>query len=210
VNWVEKTDNAYVNTDVIRAIAKKFWGSEMAADFSTCEGKALAAKRIQDRQYAKECLILCDFLWPIISVEHSEDHIGDPTLESKILSAVTGKEMDEEGLYQIGERVFNLQRAILVREGHRGRDFDSLPASLYSVPLKFDIVNHECLVPGKEGEVITRKGSVINWEEFEKMKTEYYQLRQWDVTTGLQTRVKLDELGLKEIADDLEQRGLLA
>ena len=40
------------------------------------------------------------------------------------------------------------------------------------------------------------------------MKDEYYQLRQWDVATGLQTRTKLEELGLKDVAEDLEKRGL--
>jgi aldehyde:ferredoxin oxidoreductase len=39
---------------------------------------------------------------------------------------------------------------------------------------------------------------------------EYYDLRGWDVTTGLQTRAKLEELGLGEVAKDLEQRNLIA
>jgi len=44
-------------------------------------------------------------------VPHSKDHVGDPALESQVLNAVTGRETDEEGLYRIGERVLNLQRA---------------------------------------------------------------------------------------------------
>jgi len=210
VSWVKKIEDAYVSTDVLRAIARRFWGSEIAADFSTYEGKALAAKKIQDRQYAKECLILCDWLWPITDIEYSEDHVGDPTLESKILSAVTGNEVDEEGLYQIGERVFNLQRAILIREGRQGREDDRLPDDWHTMPLKRNPTNIECLVPGEGGEVISRKGAVVDREEFERMKDEYYQLRQWDVATGLQTRAKLEELGLKDAAQDLEQRGLIA
>jgi len=208
-SWAKKAEGAVVSSEILRAIAKRFWGSELAADFSTCEGKALTAKKIQDRQYAKECLILCDYLWPIIDLASSADHVGDPTLESKLLSAVTGHEMDEEGLYRIGERVFNLQRAILVREGHRGRDFDSLPEHCFTTPLEYDQLNPECLVPGKGGEVISRKGTVVDRKEFERMKDEYYQLRQWDVATGLQTKAKLEELGLKEVAQDLEQRGLI-
>jgi aldehyde:ferredoxin oxidoreductase len=42
------------------------------------------------------------------------------------------------------------------------------------------------------------------------MKDEYYQLRGWDVATGLQTKSKLEELGLDEVAKDLDQRGLMA
>jgi aldehyde:ferredoxin oxidoreductase len=136
--------------------------------------------------------------------------VGDPTLESKLLSAVTGKEVDEEGLYKIGERVFNLQRAILVREGHRGRDFDKLPDSCHTLPLEYDHADPECLVPGKDGEVLSLKGAVVDRQKFEKAKDEYYQIRGWDVATGLQTRANLEELDLAEIADDLERRGLIA
>jgi len=209
VSWVKGEPGATASSEVVRAIAKRCWGSEVAGDFSTYEGKALAAKMIQDREIAKECLILCDYLWPIIDLETSEDHVGDPTLESKLVSAVTGRDVDEEGLYKIGERVFNLQRAIHVREGHRGRDFDDLPDRCFSEPLKFDIMNPDCLVPGKDGEVTSRKGAVIDRQEFEKMKDEYYELRRWDAATGLQTRASLEKLGLGYVADDLEKRGLI-
>ena len=210
LNWANKLENSYVSPSVIRSIAKRFWGSEIAADFSTYEGKGLAAKMIQDREYAKECLIVCDWLWPILDVEHSDDHAGDPAFESKVLAAVTGNEMDEEGLCHIGERVFNLQRAILAREGHRNRASDSLPNSFFTVPLhRLRGLNPEGLVPGKEGQVLSRKGAVVDREGFEKMKDEYYQSRQWDVATGLQTKAKLAELELEDITPELEQRGLV-
>jgi aldehyde:ferredoxin oxidoreductase len=195
--------NVFPSTQTVRAIAARFWGSEVAADFSTYEGKALAAKKIQDRSYAKECLILCDWLWPIMEMEFSEDHVGDPTLESQILSAVTGRDVDEEGLNRIGERVFNLERAILVREGHKGREDDRLPDAWHTMPLEGDFTNPECIVPGKGDEAVPRIGSMVNREEFERAKDEYYQLRQWDVATGLQIRSKLEELGLKDVAQDL-------
>ena len=145
---------------------------------------------------------------------YSDDHVGDPTLESQVLSAVMGKEVDEEGFYRIGEKVFNLQRAALVRDGHRGREGDRLPDSWYTTPFAgasiLDQANPECLVPGKEGAIISLKGSVVDREKFEKVKDEYYQLRQWEVATGFQTKAKLEELGLADIAEGLEQRGLLA
>jgi len=199
-----------ISTDVVRGVARKFWGSELAADFSTYEGKALAAKKIQDREYAKECLGLCDYLWPIMDSPYSRDPPGDPGLESQILSAVTGNEIDEDELNTTGERVFNLQRAILVREGHRGRESDVLPDAWHTVPLKIGFPNTECLVPGKDGQPVSRKGAVVDRERFEKMKDEYYQVRGWDVASGLQTKAKLQELGLDKIARDLEGRGLLS
>ncbi len=200
----------YLTSEVIQAIARRFWGSEIAADFSTYEGKALAAAKIQDREHAKECLILCDFIWPIFHSALSEDHVGDPTLESQVCAAVTGKDIDEQGLYQIGERVFNLQRAILAREGHRGREHDRLEEFNFTIPLKGDFGNPNCIVPGKDGEVFSRKGMVVEREKFEQMKDEYYQIRGWDVATGLQKRSKLAELNLEWVAQKLESESLLA
>jgi aldehyde:ferredoxin oxidoreductase len=209
LRWLNHDEGAYVSSSLVRAIAEKFWGSEVAGDFSTYEGKALAAKKIQDRGYAKESLILCDLYWPMQHFESSDDHLGDPSLESQVFSAVTGKEVDEEGLYRLGERVFNLQRAIMVREGHRGREDDRLPEAYFTIPLKSFVANPECLVPGKDGEVITRRGAVVDREKFEEMKTEYYGLRGWDADTGWLRRAKLEELGLKDVADRLAGAGKL-
>ena len=200
-----------ITSQVVRAIAKRFWGSEVAADFSTYKGKALAAAKIQDRQYAKESLILCDFVWPIIYSEFTEDRVGDPTLESRLCAAVTGKDIDEEGLYRIGERAFNLQRAILTREGWRGREGDSLEEFNFTIPLRGDTAgNPDSIVPGNNGETFSRNGMVVDREQFEKMKDEYYEIRGWDVRTGLQKKAGLEELGLGEVASELDEQGLLA
>ncbi|MBT4513094.1 MAG: hypothetical protein HOC20_12915, partial [Chloroflexi bacterium] len=210
VNWAKKGEDAYVSTEVVRGIARRFWGGEAAADFSTIEGKALAAKLIQDRQYAKESLIVCDWVYPILTIKHTEDHVGDPSLESKILSAVIGNEISEETLYEIGARIFNLQRAILLREGHNARQDDKLPDEWHETPLKFGVMDPDCLVPGKGGEIMSRIGSQVERQEFEQMKDEYYRIRGWDERTGLQTRESLEKLELKEVADDLGKRGLLS
>jgi len=148
-------------------------------------------------------------MWPITDSEFTSDHLGDPALESKLLSAVTGRDIDEEELYRIAERVFNLNRAILVREGHRGIEDDQLPDAWHTIPLKTDMTNPEMLVPGKGDERVCRKGEVVDREDFERTKREYYQIRKWDTATGFQTRAKLEELGLEDVASDLERRGLV-
>jgi aldehyde:ferredoxin oxidoreductase len=192
-------------------VAKRFWGSEAAADFSTHEGKSMAAKVIQDRAYVNESLILCDLKWPMAVNRSSEDGVGDPTLESQIYSAITGNEMGEEDLYRVGERNFNLQRAILLRQGWGGREGDKLMDYYHEVGLGDDLFyNPECLAPGKNGEVISRKGAVVERSVFEEMKDEYYRLRSWDVATGLPTETKLRELDLDDVASDMKERKLLA
>jgi len=203
-------DGPPLTSDSVRAIAKRLWGSELAADLTNFDGKALAAKMTQDRQYAKACLGLCDYLWPITELLDSPNNVGDPSLESKMVSAVTGRELDEDALNGIGERVMNLQRAVLAREGHRGRVSDVLPEGFFTIPQEYDQINPECLVPGKDNTIVSRIGEVVDREGFERMKSEFYELRRWDVSTGLQTRETLEDLDLKEVADDLEPRGLLA
>lgn len=187
-------------------IAEKFWGSRAAGDMSINEGKALAAKTIQDRNYAKESLILCDFLFPVI---WTEGRVGDPTVESRVFSAVTGKETDQAGLNRMGERIFNLQRAIRLREGWAGRQGDTLREVFYEIPIKSVRFNSDCLVPGPYGEPVSRRGAVVEKDQFEGLKDEYYQLRGWDVSSGLPTRATMQALELEDIADDLETRGLL-
>jgi aldehyde:ferredoxin oxidoreductase len=207
--WLMGMKDAQVTTEVLRKMARRFFGSELAVDFSTYEGKAQAAAMIQDREYAKESLILCDLFWPVYFSESSPDGVGDPSIESQICAAVTGREIDEAGLYKVGERIGNLQRAILAREGHKGREYDVIDEYNFNTPLKADFGNPDCIVPGKDGELFSRKDVVVDREQFEKMKGEFYRIRGWDITSGLQKRAKLEELGLSDVAKTLEKEGLL-
>jgi len=208
--WVHGQEGAFVSNDVLRAIARRFLGSEAAMDYTTYEGKALAAKMIQDRVCAEDSMILCNYLFPIMFSKMTEDKVGDPGIEAKLLTAVTGDEMDEDGFYQIGERIFNLQRAILAREGHRGRESDRISEYNFTKPLKFDLHNPEFLSPGEGNEVVVKKDAMLDKKKFEEVKDEYYRLRGWDVDTGLQTRAKLGELELSDMVDELEREGLIA
>jgi aldehyde:ferredoxin oxidoreductase len=210
--WLDHKHNPesdYFNAGLLKHIANEFMGSDLALDFSTWEGKALAAVKIQNRESIKECLILCDFAWPVMKVTESDDHRGDPSLPSQTFTAVTGQEIDQDGLDSIGERVFNLQRAILVREGHEGRKDDRLQEYEYSEPLTSGLgAATKFRLPGKNAEEMSRAGAVIERTEFESIKEEFYRLRGWDVATGLQTSQKLISLGLSDIAAALKKLGL--
>jgi aldehyde:ferredoxin oxidoreductase len=209
--YISKGEESYVSTDVLRKIGEKFWGGEKAVDFSTYEGKALAAVKIQNRQLAKESLILCDFAWPVFDDASTEDHVGDPTLESQLLSAVTGREIDERGLEHIGERIFTLNRAILLREGRKGREDDYLPEFHFiereePVVDNFPELNPELFLPGEGDKVISRKGKAMDREKFEQLKDEYYQLRGWDVPTGLLKKDTLKILDLDYVIEPLKEK----
>lgn len=203
-------DMASVDTEAYRAIARKFWGGVDAADYSTYAGKAKAAFMIQNRTYAKETLAACDFFYPIVTPEGAPDHVGDPAMESKLLSAVTGIDYTEADYNLAGERVFNLTRAIHAREGHIGRRDDILPEFNFTEPLTSDksnyffLFNPECMLPGKDGELTSRLNAKLDRDEFNTMLSDYYRLRGWDAKTGLQTEECLKRLGLDYVAETLK------
>ena len=200
-----------VSVQDFRQFAKKMWGSAIAADFSAYEGKALAAKKIQDRVFAKESLVLCDLGWTMNEVQRFFEKPGDTVTEAQVYSAITGNETDDIELAVCGERAFNLQRAILTRQGWQGRQSDRLLDYFFDVPLQKGevFISPDGMMPGKNGELTSRTGCVVDKDEFENMKTEYYDLRGWDAASGLLTKDKLVELDMQDIADDLSDRGLL-
>mgnify|MGYP001501851179 CR=1 FL=1 len=206
-SWARKLEGAFFNTDDLRLTAQRFWGGVEAADFSTYAGKALAAKQVQDRSYAQESLILCDIHWPmtVTSADNPGGHVGDPSIESRVFSAITGVETSEAELLRAGERIFNMQRAVQLKQGWKGRMDDRLMEYLFTHPLQQGEVffDPDCIMPGKDGEIISRMGMTLDKNEYDKMQTDYYRLRGWDTATGFPTAARLGELGLNDIIKDL-------
>jgi aldehyde:ferredoxin oxidoreductase len=129
----------FLTTEKLRCLAKKFWGDERAAEFDSPTKMGEAAARIQNRAYAKENFVLCDWFWPIHCYGSAETGIGDPSLEARLFSAITGEDMDEDGFLRSGERAVNLCRAIYLREGRRGREDDKLEEFNFTSPLERSI-----------------------------------------------------------------------
>jgi aldehyde:ferredoxin oxidoreductase len=100
---------------------------------------------------------------------------------SKLLEKIVGLKMDEAQLMEIGERIYNLERMFLVREGI-GRKDDTLPERYFQEP-----------TPG--GLEVVR-GRVIDRARFEHMLDEYYELHGWD-EDGRPLPETLERLGLK-------------
>jgi len=103
---------------------------------------------------------------------------------AEAIRAATGLDMDMEAVAQVGERIVNIERAFLVREGITRKD-DTMPSRFLREPF----------TTGKS------KGSVF---ELEPMLNEYYTERGWDLRTGIPTREKLRELDLDYVTDEID------
>ena len=160
--------------DRAKFISRILFGSEMAIDHSDFAHKAEMTVYAQNKAAVINLLVVCDWIYPIFSSHAAEDRLGDTSLESRLLTAVTGYDLTEKELDRIGERVWNLARALMVREG-RTREQDTF---------------HESYFREHGGE------KAIPRTDFEEAKSRYYQLRGWDEKTGWPTREKLAELGL--------------
>jgi aldehyde:ferredoxin oxidoreductase len=147
----------------------------------TWQGKAMMCKWFEDLYSICNALGFCFFT------------VGSrlawgPTYISKLFSACTGRDTTPQDMMVIGEKVFTLLKAYTIREGFTRKD-DALPERFYREPMP-------------EGPA---KGAVLSREEVEHVLDEYYDLRGWDKTTGLPTWKKLSDLGLQDLADDLQR-----
>ena len=107
----------------------------------------------------------------------------------------------------MGERIFNMQRVIQIKQGWNGREGDRIMDYFFTEPLKKGEVffNPDAMMPGPDEKLISRLGSVLDRDQFEEMKSEYYRLRGWDVNTGIPTGARLHELGLADVVLDMEK-----
>lgn len=161
------------------------------------EGAERVTAWVQDNQCLKNSLPVCEF-WSMITSFYNPPELDLRVFESRLLSAVTGLDMDVDKLAKAGERIWNLRRAIMVKRENRTRENDILNEPYFKKAITCPAGSATGLVNGP-----------IDKAKFEALKDRYYKLRGWDVTTGWPTRAKLEELGLKNVADELANIGKL-
>lgn len=88
-----------------------------------------------------------------------------------------------------GMAIFNLERALQVRNYHRSREDDLVLIPYFEMP-------ENIIGP-------TGKRESLDKRKFIKLMDRYYEMRGWDEKTGCPTSVKLRELGLADVAKKL-------
>ncbi|MEQ9716406.1 MAG: aldehyde ferredoxin oxidoreductase C-terminal domain-containing protein [Candidatus Asgardarchaeum sp.] len=146
-------------------ISPEILGIPEQIDRFATEGKAKWVKTFQDFTCVVNSTVNCLFVTFALGV--------DAYVE--LLSAITGWDLTSDELMTIGERIYNLERWIIVKYGFSAKD-DTLPKRLLEEPMP-------------EG---PSKGHVV---ELDKMLKEYYELRGW--VDGKPTSEKLKELGIE-------------
>ena len=138
------------------------------------EGKGKLVMETQDNRAYVDSLGLCTVVRGSLGFSNS------PTMD--ILNIVTGHDFTPE-LMHIGERIYNLERLILNREGV-GRAEDQLPERIVK----------EAIPSGPI------KGQVLSEEMYNRMLDEYYRDRGWDAQ-GAPTPETVARLGIKELVE---------
>ncbi len=142
-------------------------------------------KYTQDAEYAYNALGLCD------CVVHWEcDPTRDVPWLAELYSALTGIEITPHDLLRAGERNYNLEKLLNVREGFTRKD-DEIPAIWAQ--------NTETPIKLRSGDryLMDWFGNRLTKEDIEKMFDDYYEERGWDVKQGVPTQEKITELGLE-------------
>ncbi|MEM2897078.1 MAG: aldehyde ferredoxin oxidoreductase family protein [Candidatus Bathyarchaeia archaeon] len=168
--------------ELTREEGEKFFGIPTAGNRKAYEGKAKLVIFFENFKAIVDCMGIC---YPL--TQWSSPYLIDLKDLSELYSTATGKSLKPEKLLRIGERIQNVEKAFNVREGMTRKD--DKPPQRFFEPIKS--------VPGK-GERLEKK-------KFEKMLSEYYALRCWEVETGLPRERKLRELGLESVAEELKK-----
>ncbi len=164
-----------------RKIFKERFGTEEAAVASSYDKSKLTAYG-QDLCTLVDCLELCKS-----NIGFTSETIDVKSLAG-LFSLATGVEMDEKAMLTAAARIYNVERAFLVREGMTRKD-DVLSGKWGSEP----IPDGPC------------KGERIDPEKFDKLLDEYYQVRGWD-SMGIPTAATLSALGLEDIAEEIRAK----
>jgi len=152
---------------------KGLFGVEETGDPRSYRGKAKLVVFTEHVFALASSLGLCKFA----SIANNIERLSVEDYAS-LLSAAVGWKVKSKEMWKIGERIINLERLFMLREGGKGSE-DTLPKRF------------------REEEVAhgSAKGERIDPLKFEAMLKEYYQTRGWN-EEGVPTKEKLGELGL--------------
>jgi aldehyde:ferredoxin oxidoreductase len=175
--------------------SRKMFGTEKAIMATEYEGKPAALIYEMNGAAIADSMGYCVTMIRPGRTGAPGSQFGDTSYQfaADRFKAATGVDVDEAALFTYGERVCNLERAIVIRDG-RTKAMETLPDFFFKTPIP-------------DG---AQAGKVLDRGLFEKMKDEYYTLRGWDPETGMQKESTLSKLELGDVAKELKKMKKLA
>ena len=145
-------------------------------------------KHAEDAYAVYDCLGVCSE-----GGRTTWEPVRNVPLLAEMYTAATGFDITTQELKKRGERVWNLQKLLNVREGFTRKD-DEIPALWLKnteTPLK---------LKGGEKYLVDWFGRRVSTADIQRMLDDYYDERGWDIEKGVPTRDKLFELGLERFS----------
>ncbi|MDD4876723.1 MAG: aldehyde ferredoxin oxidoreductase C-terminal domain-containing protein, partial [Dehalococcoidales bacterium] len=179
----------------------------------------------------------CDYFQPDVFNEQTADGKGiSPEMEERFYTAVTGEKLSWEETLEIGRKIWNLNRAILVLHGrHRDEEYfppyppytsyvysegaPTLQSGGYTFREEIDRIMRKSfefkpLEVMQYGICEDGKWSYatecfpLDKDKMDEFKTKYYNLEGWDAEKGWPTKNTLENCGLGYVANTLEKQGV--
>ena len=173
-----------------KKLSKSLWGCEegFEPNFECVNPVAIWA---QHQHIIMDSLPLCEMAFPRTiggfgseeEWHESPDAQTDLEIGARLLTSLTGENYHNRDLEHIAERVFNIERAMLVEWG-RDRKLDESVEPQFELPCSSD-------------------GTVLDKALFNRLLDEYYIFRGWDSKRGCPRRDTLEDLNLGDVADRL-------
>jgi aldehyde:ferredoxin oxidoreductase len=203
MHWSPFLDENGLPWEAIKSVGQRIYGTEKAVDpASDYQDKEVPAVWHGHRSVMKDSVTVDDNVFPmLLSFNHLDglaragDMLG-PDFEYHLFTSATGADVTRDEFDLACERIFNLERAIQVRNFGRQRSDD------------------ETVLPYFErGEwwenPLVGEKKWLDRIKFTPLLESYYRLRGWDLERGRPTRFKLHQLGLDDVAQELTRVGLL-
>jgi aldehyde:ferredoxin oxidoreductase len=183
-----------IPTEVIQSLASKHYQIPPQAQKRIFQGGQWDVARflpyVENSNTSCNCLGLC-FRFFI-------GRLYPAATSAELYHAATGLALSAEEYLRAGERVWNLQKTLNVREGFSRKD-DKFPKRWINEPVQ----RGEEEIHLKDYSGMER----ISSDKSEAILDRYYEERGWDVKKGIPTKEKMTDLGLGFASEDLDTSG---
>ena len=150
----------------------------------------------------------CGWRWPICFTNNSADFKGPtPEAEPRFFNAVTGKNITFADGMELGRKIFTLDRAIWTIQG-RHRNIEVFPDYIYEKGTMGEMLPMYDATT-KKWSYSTGEGRKLDRSKVEDWKTMFYAFEGFNTTSGWPTRKTLEEMGLKKVADVMQDKNRL-